>query len=534
MAADRPNFLFIITDQQRADHLGCYGNSILKTPNIDRLADHGLAFDRFYVASPTCMPNRATMLTGRMPSAHGVLTNGKPLPLDSTTFLHLLQAAGYRTPLMGKAHFQNFTDGPVQPQTFPPRGEGMPPPPAFSEAVQHPLDGREYANERMTEWAAHNDYAVETPYYGFDEVKLAILHGDRVQGDYSSWLAAQHPDPNSLRGPDNALENSGMVAPQAYRTRMPEELYPTRWITDITLDCLEQCAANPDQPFFIQCGYTDPHHPFTPPGKYWDMYDPADIPAPASLGADHNDPPPFLERLRKNFEEGTAIRNYVHPSVCNEREAREMIALTYGMISMVDDGVGRILAKLEALGLADNTIVIFTSDHGDMMGDHGAMLKHGFQNEGVIRVPFIWADSDEPNGRRTDLLSGALDFASSILHRAGLQPYQGIQGHDVVTAARAGRELPRHGLVIEADELPENTRVEPFFRVRGFVTGRWRMTLWLEDEFGELYDRENDPLELHNLWNDASAKADKARIMEMMLWEQNALSDLSPRPIFMG
>ena len=200
MAADRPNFLFIITDQQRADHLGCYGNSILKTPNIDRLADRGLAFDRFYVASPTCMPNRATMLTGRMPSAHGVLTNGKPLPLDSTTFLHLLQAAGYRTPLMGKAHFQNFTDGPVQPQTFPPRGEGVPPP-AFSEAVQHPLDGREYANERMTEWAAHNDYAVETPYYGFDEVKLAILHGDRVQGDYSSWLAAQHPDPNSLRGP---------------------------------------------------------------------------------------------------------------------------------------------------------------------------------------------------------------------------------------------------------------------------------------------------------------------------------------------
>lgn len=86
----------------------------------------------------------------------------------------------------------------------------------------------------------------------------------------------------------------------------------------------------------------------------------------------------------------------------------------------------------------------------------------------------------------------------------------------MVTVARAGRELPRQGLVIEADELPENTRVEPFFRVRGFVTGRWRMTLWLEDEFGELYDRENDPLELHNLWNDASAKADKARIMEII------------------
>ncbi|MDA0238826.1 MAG: sulfatase-like hydrolase/transferase [Proteobacteria bacterium] len=534
MPNKRPNFLFIITDQQRADHVGCYGNPILKTPHIDSIAARGLTFDKYYVASPTCMPNRCSLITGRMPSAHGVLTNGLPLSLDTTTFLHLLQAAGYKTALMGKAHLQNFTNGPVQPETFPPRGAGDPPPPEYSQAVQHPLDGREYANERMGEWIANDDYEVIKPYYGFDEVLLAASHGDRVQGDYSNWLAEQHPDPDSLRGPENALENADMVAPQAWRTRMPEELYPTSWITDITIDSLERYAANPDQPFFIQCGYTDPHHPFTPPGKYWDMYDPADIPAPESLGADHIDPPPFLNRLRKNFENGTAIRNHVHPSVCDAQEAREMIALTYGMISMVDDGVGKILAKLDELGLAENTVVIYTSDHGDMMGDHGAMLKHGFQAEGVVKVPFIWSDPDAPEAARTDLVSSAVDFAPSILARAGLEPFQGVQGYDVVTAARNGEALPRSGIIVEADELPENTRIDHFFRVRSFIDERWRMTLWLEDEFGEFYDRDNDPLEIHNLWNEPSAQPDKARIMEKMLWEQNELIDLSPRPIFMG
>jgi arylsulfatase A-like enzyme len=219
--------------------------------------------------------------------------------------------------------------------------------------------------------------------------------------------------------------------------------------------------------------------------------------------------------------------------MASESEVRTSIALTYGMISFVDDAVGRILAMLEELGLAENTVVIFNSDHGDMMGDHGLMLKHCYHYEGLIRVPFIWADPDTGDeGARTDLLSGTLDVGRTILARAGLQPYHGMQGFDVASAARSGAPLPRLGMVLEEDELPFNGNCAEFTRTRTFVTGRWRLTYWLEAQFGELYDRDNDPEEINNLWNDPGAAADKAALLEMMMRERIALEDMSPRATY--
>ena len=535
MATQQPNFLFIITDQHRADHIGCYGNDIVRTPNMDGLAARGLTFDRYYAASPTCMPNRASLATGRMPSATGVTTNGYPLPLDSVTLMDLLAAAGYRTSLMGKSHLQNFTDLTVRPKTFAVEGDGVSPPEDLSQALRRRIDGPEYQNELRSAWDKNPHRGVALPYYGFQEAKIALFHADRVGGDYSAWLEKKYPGSHELRGPENALGNAGEIrAPQAWRTRIPEELYPTTWVTELCIDALERFAQDPERPFFLQCGYTDPHHPFTPPGKYWDMYDPAEIPIPGSLGAKHTDPPPFIGRLKDALARGTANRTYVHPYAVDEREARESIALTYGMISMVDDGIGRILAKLDGLGLADNTIVIYTSDHGDVMGDHGIMLKHGLHTEGVIRMPMIWADPEAQAGQRSDILASAIDFMPSVLARAGLQPFTGVQGVDVVGLVQEGRQPDRTGLIIEADELPENVDVEDFFKVRTFTDGRWRMTLWVEEDFGELYDRDNDPLELHNLWNEPEYHADRARLVEAMLKEQYRYADLMPRPVYMG
>ena len=129
----QPNFLFIITDQHRADHLGCYGNTVVQTPNIDRLADAGTRFERFYVATPICMPNRATLMTGRMPSLHGARQNGIPLSLTATTFVDVLRAAGYATALIGKCHLQSINGNlPVvgmpesDPLRSPPPGGGAP------------------------------------------------------------------------------------------------------------------------------------------------------------------------------------------------------------------------------------------------------------------------------------------------------------------------------------------------------------------------------------------------------------------------
>ena len=162
-------------------------------------------------------------------------------------------------------------------------------------------------------------------------------------------------------------------------------------------------------------------------------------------------PTPFIGRLKGALARGVANRTYVHPYAVNEQEARESIALTYGMISMVDDGIGRILAKLNGLGLAENTIVIYSSDHGDIMGDHGIMLKHGLHTEGVIRMPMIWADPEAQAGQRSDMLASAIDFMPSVLARAGLQPFTGVQGVDVVGLVQEGRQPDRTGVIIEAD-----------------------------------------------------------------------------------
>ncbi len=530
MDAEQPNFLFLITDQQRADHLGCYGNQVINTPNVDAISARGLTFDQFYVACPICMPNRATLMTGRMPSVNGVMTNGVPLPLQSTTFVELLRAAGYRTALLGKSHLQNMVPSEVEDWNYPPRRSGTLPPPGLDDAYRTLSTGPEYQYERSDLWMKDPNRQVSGPYYGFDDISFANLHGDRVQGHYTAWLADRHADPASLRGPENALPADDYVAPQAWRTAMPQELYPTTYVEEMTVQYLDDHAANAGgKPFFIQCSFPDPHHPFTPPGKYWGLYDPHDVAAPESLGKDHNDPPPFQKRLIEELGNGTALRDHVSAYALNDREARESIALTYGMITMVDDAIGRILAKLESVGLAENTVVIFTSDHGDLMGDHGLMLKHCFHQEGLLRVPFIWADPDQPGGARSDLLSGTIDIASTVLARAGLAPYHGIQGYDVVSAATAGEGLPRLGMVIEEDELPMNANCGRFTRTRSFVTGRWRLTYWLEEQFGELYDRENDPLELHNLWNEPAAQADRAVLIEMMMRERISLEEMAPR-----
>src|SRR4051812_28818999 len=174
MAASRrscPNFLLFITDQHRADFLGCYGHPVLRTPHIDSIAARGTAMDKFYVASPVCMPNRASLMTGRMPSAHGVRANGIPLSRDSVTFVDLLAAAGYRTALVGKSHLQNFTGaGPLF--TPPSPAEDLRKPPAnFAQARNVGLSGPRYDEENPKEWNA-GKRSVTTPFYGFQHVDL--------------------------------------------------------------------------------------------------------------------------------------------------------------------------------------------------------------------------------------------------------------------------------------------------------------------------------------------------------------------------
>lgn len=529
----RPNFLLFITDQHRADHLGCYGNAVLRTPHIDAIAARGSRFERFYVSNGICMPNRSTLMTGRMPSLHGVRHNGIPLSLQSTTFVELLGSAGYRTALIGKSHLQNFGYTSKNIPIWKNVNGGDVPVQALSQATKEHRRGREYDNEWTPYWRRDPSFQVQTPFYGFQHVELCTDHADFVGGDYERWLAARHPDPESLRGRGNATPDARYSAPQTWRSRVPEELYPTSYIAERASAWIEgRARAGGDEPFFLQCSFPDPHHPWTPPGRYWDMYSPDDVALPASFGQQNL--PVMAQAIHDRTRAGGDREGMGPPFAVSERECREIIALNYGSVSMVDDAVGRVLATLRASGLADETVVLFTSDHGDFMGDHGIMLKGPTHYQGLIRVPFIWADPDLSVPRVVNALSGTLDIAQTVLDRARLAPYHGIQGRSLMPAVR-GDELPaRAGMLIEQESTSFTFGRPQPFQIRTLVTERWRLSFSEDPGVCELYDLAEDPHEMSNLWDTAGARAVREQLIAQLAVEMVLHQDTTPLPTAMA
>lgn len=517
MTDQRPNFIVVMTDQQRADHLGCYGNDIVQTPNLDALAQRGLRFERFYVSNPICQPNRAALATGQLTSVNGCRQNGIPLSLDSTTYADVLRGAGYRTGLIGKAHFQNVSNIPAKPRH--PKGSGTPPPDPFHLARRAQRAGQGFGQEVRGEWSANPDRLLPLPYYGFDHVRLCIGHGDQVEGHYSAWLRDKlrgAPDP---RGRQNAIADGTQDAAQIWRTAVPEELYPTTFVGHEACSFLE---ADDDRPFLMVASFPDPHHPFTPPGKYFDMYDPAEIPLPASF--DHptrarNDLP---EHIQQAYETGAENPDAYWPFHTDAQSVQRMIALNYGSISMIDDWVGRIMQALESSGKAENTVVCFMSDHGDYMGDHGTVLKHGIHSHGLIRVPLIWADAQRTESGSMDIQGSAIDFAPTLLQRAGLQYPIGMQGRDLF--AHQATDLP---VLIEDPGMGVYADPDANTSIRTLVHQGWRLSMFEGSELGELFDLESDPHELTNLWADPAAQVRKVAMMHHLIDRQIALRDRS-------
>ncbi|MSQ52992.1 MAG: sulfatase [Betaproteobacteria bacterium] len=517
------NFLFIITDQQRADHLGCYANPVLRTPHIDKLAREGFRAERCYVASPICQPNRASIMTGRMPSTHGVRHNGIDLDFGQTTFVEVLREAGYRTALAGKSHLQNITDVPAH---WPVDTRQR-----LAREARTPAHGR-HGQELASAWEADPDFELSLPYYGFEKVALSINHGDDQFGHYRRWLRMQRADADSLVGAANAIPTPAFELSknrQAWRTRVPEDLYPTNWVTEQSIASMREFAAS-GKPFFIQCSYPDPHHPFTPPGKYWDMYSPEDMPLPNSFRAAHQNLPPHVQWLREQRDAGKAVKHSPALFACGEREAREAMALNYGTISQIDDGVGRLVGEMEKLGIADNTVVIFTSDHGEYMGDHQLMLKGPIHYQGVIRVPFIWRDPRGLGGVCSRSLIQSTDLAPTILERAGLPAFNGIQGHDLGGLIDGSKLEVRADLLIEEEGQRVYMGFSGRIRMRSFLDGRYRLSLYEGAPWGELYDLENDPDELVNHWDDPASRILRAEMTEALARRFIAQSDTSPYP----
>lgn len=529
-----PNFLFFITDQQRYDHVGYFGNELLQTPNIDKLANTGSWFSRFFVSSPTCMSNRATFMTGRMPSINGVRFNGIPLGLESVTFPDLLSAAGYRNALIGKCHLQ----GMVEAKSMAPERKWparlRPPPQQLAEALRSQHSDAEYKMEMQQIWDREASYAesIAMPYYGFDDVSFCLGHGDTVSGHYKRWLAEKASGTVGL-GIEHAIDTSAVDAPQVYKPEVAEEFYPTKFVEEKTIDWLQQHAEeNLDQPFFVQCSFPDPHHPFTPPGKYWSMYDPNDIELPASFHKPNRDAIPPVRHLWDEYEAGAEHKRWTYPFVTGEAEARDIIAKTFGQISMIDDAIGGVVAALERLGLRENTVICFMSDHGDYLGDHRLMLKGPMHYQSIIRVPFLWSDPDDRYNRgRIDTAGSTLDLARTILSRAGLQPFNGVQGEDLLDILRGETVTKDRRILVETTTQYPYLGFDDLVSVTTLLDGQWRLSVWQGFEWGELYNLENDPDELHNLWSNSAYSETRAKLLLNLVHTIQDHGETSPYPL---
>jgi len=521
----RPNFVLFITDQQRADYLGCYAHPVLRTPNIDAIAENGIAFDRFYVASPVCMPNRASLMTGRMPSSHGVRSNGIPLSRRNVTFVDLLRDAGYQTALVGKSHLQNFTD-------FAPVIERDAARPGFhqsdgelAEGIRHDLQDAFYSQEKPKFWAKPGA-GITTPFHGFDHVELVRGHGDTVGGDYTAWLLERAPNATDLVGAENQLPHD-YQCPQAIRTAVPEELYSTKYIAERAAAWLDRHAAD-EQPFFLMVSFPDPHHPFNPPGHYWDLYSPDDMETPEAFRRNDWQPPEHVSALHDQREAGEAKLNAMGTIGCSAREAREARALTCGMISMIDDAVGEVMGALSPIANRDDTVVMFNSDHGDHLGDHRLLLKGAEHYEQITRVPFIWSDPAGPRGARTDAFAQTIDLSTTILERASIEPSMGMQGINLLPVIDGG--AGRERVLIQYDHQVPSAGFGREPRVHTVRHGQWRLSLFDGLDWGELYDLESDPDEFHNLWDEPAAAAAKVKMLEQLARAEMAAVDSVPLP----
>lgn len=508
----RPNFLFIVTDQHRADWLGCTGHPVVKTPNIDTLAARGTLFDEFHTAAPVCMPNRASILTGRYPSVHGLKYNGCALSPRARTFVEELRDSRYRTAAIGKSHLQPFT-GAVINRHGPER-----------EAWKSDFLGLDIESPAHYTSDALLDFP--TPYYGYDHVDMVTSHGDTAGGHYLQWLRSQDPEWMRYRDPDDQLPHD-YHCPQAKRTRLPEELYPTRYIEDRTCDWISREGAGED-PFFLFVSFPDPHHPFNPPGRYWEMYDPDDfdLDNPVSLWSDL--PPPLAAALEQQKQNGKPATPQEAIAV-TDRDVREAMALTAGMITMIDDAVGRIMATLDAAGLAEDTVVIFTSDHGDYLGDANLLLKGPWMRRSIHHVPFIWSDPARGGGARTSVLGSSIDIASMILARAGVDGYFGMQGRDLWADVDSGSG--RDHLLIEFNDNSPRMGLTHAARTRTLYRPDARLTVYAREGWGEIYRTTSDPFHRNNLWDAPDAAKLRQELTDALLGEVTLSMDESPRAV---
>jgi uncharacterized sulfatase len=505
MDSKRPNILLITSDQQHWSALSADGavNPHLRTPALDRLCREGTRFTRAYTNSPVCSPSRATMLTGQYPSSHGCWTIGVKLTESeeaAPTVSQRLTDAGYHTALIGKAHFQPLASTPDQ----------------TSLECQPTLRDLDF-------WRNFDG-----PWYGFERVELARNHADEahVGQHYAIWMEEKgltnwrdyfQPWPPAPKGgPGEKYWEGG----RQHAWDLPEEFHYSAWTAERSIAAVER-AHDEGRPFFVWASFHDPHPPYLVPEPWAGMYDPDAMPLgypldpPLTPGELDAMPPHFAEtqKERPDFSEWreTPFGNHgFHSHRVGEDAMKRNVATYYGMTSLMDHHIGRILSRLDELGLAENTLVVFATDHGHFLGQHGLTAKGAFHYEDLIRVPFLvrWPGGGVPAGAVSGALQSLIDLPVTFLSAAG-EPVPGLmQGVDQRPVWRGDAPAVREDVICEFRHQPTTVHL------RTLVTDRYKLTVYRGREYGELFDLAEDPEERHNRWSDPAYAPVKAALFE--------------------
>lgn len=453
------NLVWICTDQQRGDSLGCTGNQFAETPTLDKLAGEGTLITRLMSPHPVCMPSRASMLTGQHVPRHGVISNGIALaergPDDVlgkshvTTIAHHLRDHGYDTSCIGKLHL---------------------------EPHLAPLHYRRRESYAM--WEAGENESWNGPLYGFNRLELTERHGAQAGGRYLRWL--QRMDPDAARRLTDPEKTEWPIPPTTIDDLRPApidpELSATMWTAN-SFDAFLSSRGAENDPFFAWIGIPDPHHPWHPPKELADRFASRGFSSP--IRKKRKDPPSWWEQDNKP---NAMIAGRPDEDLC----AAMVRQYTDAQIALVDRAVEQILDSLRAKGLLENTVVCFVSDHGDFLGDYGRIRKMGYACGSLSHVPAIIRDPDHSLPDRIDAVCGGVDLAPTLCRAIGV-PWSVPDGTELQSGS-PGRAFSF--CLQDLDQLGGN-----------------QLTVWTDTERysyqpmsgeREYYDHSTDPQELSN------------------------------------
>ena len=458
----QPNIILIFPDQHRGDILGCLGDPVVITPNLDKLASEGVLFTECFTNSPLCMPARATLMTGKYVSDHGVINNNIEAKSSSQSHVTNIRDAGYHTAVIGKTHL--YVHGANQ--------------------------GWGHTNEKIdviNEWGFEDIHEITGP--------IASI---RINSPYTDYLKEQgllEIHRKYLR--EYWVEwTRGEAKPwKLPPSPLPEEAHLDSYTGQKAVDWIHEY--NGEKPFYLQVCFPGPHDPFDSPQSYRDLYKSKDIP----IG--------ILEKPKKPYPGNVNfVLNWSGLDGMTESQNQLMKTFYYGKITLIDGWIGKIIKALEEEGLLDNTWIIYNSDHGEMLGDHMMSHKIVFY-EGALKIPLIIRPPGGANGWECRGLTDQIDIAASLIDIAHAKPLEHCDGRSLIPQVLAGSQ----------SQHSQKGRDIVFSQVRKYTmvrNERYKLVVRNHNlEPVEFYDLKNDPSELENKFNDPTLQEIRQQLIDI-------------------